>query len=351
MAVFAVVREGGNEPELLRIPTFCAVDHALVCVYQRGELREQHASHGREIALALEHAGEAGEVRLEPVLLGVAVGGEPQVVDHRVDIVLQLGHLSTGIDLDGSRQIALGHRGRDLGDRPHLRREVRGEQVHVSREVLPGTGGTGYVGLAAEPAFHADFACHRGDLVGEGCQRTRHVVDRLCQRGHLALRIHRQLGLQVAVCHRRHHLHDAAHLLREIDGHDVHVVGEVLPSAGHARNLGLPAEFSLRAHLARDARDFRREGVQLVDHRVDGRFELENLALDVHRNLPGQVAARHGRGDLRDVAHLRRQVRRKQVHVVGEVLPRARHSRNHRLTAKFSVGSHFTRHPDHFRGE
>src|SRR3712207_8270233 len=39
---------------------------------------QQHPAHRGQVALALQHAGEAGEVRLQPVLLRVAVGGEPQ---------------------------------------------------------------------------------------------------------------------------------------------------------------------------------------------------------------------------------------------------------------------------------
>ena len=179
----------------------------------------------------------AREVGLEPVLFGVAVGGEPKVVDHRVDVVLQLGHLAARLDLDGPGQVALGHGGGHLGDGAHLGREVRGQQVHVAGEVLPGAGGAGHVGLAAEPALDADLARHRGDLVGEGRERAGHVVDGLGERRDLALGVHRELGLEVAVGHGGHDAHDAAHLLGEVGGHDVDVVGEVLPGAGHAGHL------------------------------------------------------------------------------------------------------------------
>ena len=116
------------------------------------------AADGREVALALQHAGEPREVGLQPVLLGVAVGRQPQVVDHRVDVVLELGDLAARVDLNRSREVALGDGGRDLGDRADLRRQVRGEQVDVAGEVLPRAGGAGHVGLAAEPALDADFA-------------------------------------------------------------------------------------------------------------------------------------------------------------------------------------------------
>ena len=83
---------------------------------QRAQLAEQHLAHGVQLALSLEHAGELGEVRLEPVLLAIALGGLAQVGDHRVDVVFQLGYLATGLDLDGAGEVALGHRGGDFGD-------------------------------------------------------------------------------------------------------------------------------------------------------------------------------------------------------------------------------------------
>ena len=67
---------------------------------------------------------------------------------------------------------------------------------------------------------------------------------------------------------------------------------------------GLAAELAFGADLARDARHFRGEGVELVHHGVDGVFQLENFAAHVHGDLARQVAARHGGGHLRDVAHL-----------------------------------------------
>src|SRR5207237_280520 len=48
------------------------------------------------------------------------------------------------------------------------------------------------------------------------------------------------------------HLDDVANLAGEVGGHVVDVVGEVLPRAGDALDLGLPAELALGAHLSRD---------------------------------------------------------------------------------------------------
>ena len=73
---------------------------------------------------------------------------------------------------------------------------------------------------------------------------------------------------------------------------------------GHPAHLGLAAELALGADLAGDAGHLRGEAVELVDHRVDGVLELEDLALDVDGDLLGEVAVGDGGGDLGDVAHL-----------------------------------------------
>src|SRR5262249_28514513 len=116
------------------------VDDAELRVDQRRELGQQKPADGDQIALALQHIGELGEVGLQPILFGVAVGGEPQVVDHRVDVVLERGNLAARVDLNRAGQITLGDSGRDLGDSAHLRGQVRGQQVDVAGEVLPGAG-------------------------------------------------------------------------------------------------------------------------------------------------------------------------------------------------------------------
>src|SRR5215211_7322016 len=128
----------GQQLELRRVLGLHLIDHALLGVHQRGQFGEQQTADGRQIALALQHVGELSQVSLEPILLGVAVGGEPQVVDHRVDVVLELGHLTARLHLDRAGEIALGDGGRHLGDGTHLRRQIGGEQVDVAGQVLPG---------------------------------------------------------------------------------------------------------------------------------------------------------------------------------------------------------------------
>ena len=351
MAVGAVVGECREQLEERRVAGLDLIDDAELRIDQRRQFREQHAPDGLQVALALQHVGEAREVGLEPVLLGVAVGREPQVVDHRVDVVFELGDFAARIDLNRPRQVALGHGGRHFGDRAHLRGQVRGEQVHVAGQILPGAGGARHVGLPAEPAFDADLARDRRHLVGEGLERAGHVVDGLGERRDLALRFHGEVLLQVAVGDRGHDLHDAAHLLGQVRRHDVDGVGQILPGAGDAGHLGLSAELAFGADFARDARHFRGEGVELVHHRVDGVLQFENFALHVDGDLARQVAARDGRGHLGDVAHLRGQVRGQQVDVVGQILPGAGGARHVGLTAEPPFGADLARDARHFAGE
>ena len=59
---------------------------------------------------------------------------------------------------------------------------------------------------------------------------------------------------------------------------EVHAVGQVLPGAGDALHLGLAAELAFGADLAGHAGHFGGERAELVDHRVDGVLQLEDLA-------------------------------------------------------------------------
>ena len=163
-------------------------------VHQRRELGHDQVGDGGEVALALQHAREAGEVGLEPVLLRILQGLILQVADHLVDVVLERGHFARRLDRDRAGEVALGHRGRHVGDRAHLVGQVGGELVDVVGQVAPQAGGARHARLAAELALDADLARHVGDLVAESRQRLDHAVDRLGQRRDLAL------GVDASAC-------------------------------------------------------------------------------------------------------------------------------------------------------
>ena len=202
---------------------------------------------------------------------------------------------------------------------------------------VPATPGT--VGLSAEPSVGADLAGDARDFGGERVELVDHRVDRVLQLENLAAGIDGDLAREVAAGDRRGDLGDVADLRRQVCREQVDVVGEVLPGAADAGHDRLSAELALGADLARDARDFGREGSQLLDHRVEGVLEQQQLAADVNGDLLRQVALRHGGGDLGDVTDLRREVAGHEVDVVGEVLPRAGDAGDLCLTAELAFGA------------
>ena len=92
---------------------------------------------------------------------------------------------------------------------------------------------------------------------------------------------------------------------REIGGHGIDVVGQILPRSRDAGHDGLSTQFAFGAHFASDASHFGGEGAQLIDHLIDGLFELENFPAHVHGDLLGQVTVGHGNRDIGDIADLR----------------------------------------------
>ena len=171
---------------------------------------------------------------------------------------------------------------------------------------VPATPGT--CGLAAELAVGADLARDARHLGGEGVELIDHRVDGLLQLQDLAADVDGDLLRQVALGDGGRHLGDVAHLAGQVAGHRVDAVGQVLPRAGDAAHDGLAAELAFGADLARDARHLAGEGVELIDHRVDGLLQLEHLAAHVDGDLLRQVAVGDGGRHLGDVAHLGGQV-------------------------------------------
>src|SRR3989449_1774517 len=317
----------------------CQVEDAALDADQRSELREDQPAHHLEVALALEHSREAGDVRLEPVDLLVSLRRLAQVADHLVDVVLEELDLALRIDLDGPRQVAAGHGRGDLADRPDLGREVAGELVDRVGQVLPRPADAADVGLAAELALGADLAGDAGHLAGEGVELVDHRVDRVLQLEDLAADVDGDLLAEVASRHGRRDVGDVADLAGQVAGELVDRVGQVLPRPADAADVGLAAELALGADLAGDAGHLAGEGVELVDHRVDRVLQLEDLAADVDGDLLAEVASRHGRRDVGDVADLAGQVAGHRVDRVGQVLPRPADAADVGLAAELALGA------------
>src|SRR6185437_8044953 len=318
--------------------------------YLAGEVTGHGVDVIRQILTGAGHAGHDGlatELALGAHLARHArdLGRETvQLVDHRIDGLLELQDLAAHVHRDLARQVTPRHGRGHFRDVTHLAGEVRGHGVDRVGQILPGTRDARYGRLTAELAFGAHLARHARHLGRKAVQLIDHRIDGLLELQDLTAHVHRDLARQVTARDGRGHLGDVAHLAGEITGHGVDVVGEVLPHTRDALHLRLAAELALGAYLARHARHLGGEAVQLVDHDVDGVFQLQDLALDVHRDLARQVASGHRRGHLGDVAHLAGEVARHGVDVIGEILPGAAHARHVGLTAELALRAHLARH-------
>src|SRR5207253_2151702 len=131
-------------------------------------------------------------------------------------------------------------------------------------------------------------------FAGEGVELVHHRVDGVLQLEDFAAHVHGDFLGQVAIGDGGGHFGDIADLRRQVRGHRVDALGEVLPGAGNTEHVGLAAEAAVGADLARDARDFAGEGVELVHHGVERFLQLKDFARHVHGDLLGEVAAGNG---------------------------------------------------------
>src|SRR5439155_352124 len=233
-----------------------------------------------EPALGADLARDARDFRCE----------RAELIDHAVDGVLEVEDLAADVDADLAREVAGGDGLGDVGDVADLRRQVTGHGVDGLREVLPGAGHVLDVGLAAELALGADLARDTRHLGGERAELIDHAVDGVLELEDLAAHVDGDLAREVAVGDGGGHLGDVAVLRGQVAGPRLVPFATLFRSAGHVLDVGLAAELALGADLAGDARDLGGERAELVDHRVDGVLELEDLALDVDGDLSGEVA-------------------------------------------------------------
>ena len=278
--------------------------------------------------------------------------GEPiQLIDHRVESFFQLQDFTAHVHRDFARQVAAGDSRCNFRDVTHLASQVAGHEVHVVGEILPRAADAGHLRLAAELAFRTDFASHTSYFARERVQLVHHRVDGVFQFENFAFYVNRDFAGQIAASHSRRDFGDVSYLGRQVAGHSVDGVGQIFPGAGDARHDRLSAEFAVRADFASHAGYFGSERPQLVHHRIDGFFQLENFAAHIDCNLARQIAAGHGSGNFCDVAHLAGQVAGHEIDVVGEILPGAGHIGNLRLPAQFAFRSYFAGNAGYLGGE
>ena len=113
----------------------------------------------------------------------------------------------------------------------------------------------------------------------------------------------------------------------------------------------MSAEPAFRSHFARHAGDFSGEAVELVDHGVEGFFELQNFSAHVHCNLAREIAVRDGRCHLCNIADLAGKVAGHEVDVFSEILPGSTNAEHLCLTTEFAFGTYFAGYAGYFAGE
>src|SRR5439155_652147 len=136
-----------------------------------------------------------------------------------------------------------------------------------------------------------------------------------------------------------------------VAGHEVHRVSQVFPGTSHPWHLSLPTEAPFGADLAGDAGHLAGESVELIDHRIDGVFQLQDLPPHVHRDLAGEVAVGDGGGDVGNIADLGRQIAGHRVHAVGQVFPGTCHAGYLGLPTQPALGADLASDAGHLPGE
>src|SRR5206468_3556651 len=137
--------------------------------------------------------------------------------------------LALHVDGDLFGKIALGDRGRHFGDVADLAGQIAGHEVHAVGKIGPGPGDAFDLRLTAELAFGSHFARHARHFRGEAVELIDHGVDGILELEDLTFHVDRDLLGKVALRHGGGDVCDVADLAGQILGHQIDVVGQILP--------------------------------------------------------------------------------------------------------------------------
>ena len=126
---------------------------------------------------------------------------------------------------------------------------------------------------------------------------------------------------------------------------------KILPGSRDPADLGLATKLSLSAYFASHAGDLGSEGVKLIDHGINGFFQLEDFALNIDSDFAGEIPTRDRRGHVGNIADLGGEISCHAVHAFGELFPNAGDTFHQCLTTEFSLGAYFASYAGHLRGE
>ena len=163
--------------------------------------------------------------------------------------------------------------------------------------------------------------------------------------------IHGDFLREIAIGHSRCHRRNVANLRGQVGCHVIDRVGQIFPLTRHPFDFRLPTENAFRADLARHTRHFRGKGTKLIHHLVDGVLQFKELAAHIDGDFLSEIPICYGRCHCRDIADLRSEVGRHEVHVVRQIFPGAGNAFDFRPAAEFAFRPHFARHARHFRRE
>ena len=224
-----------------------------------------HVGLTAELAFGAHFAGHAGHFR----------GERAELIDHRVDRVLQLEDFALHVDRDLLGQVAVGDGGGHVGDVAHLAGQVAGHAVDGVGQVLPRAGDALHLGLAAELAFGAHFAGHAGHFRGERAELIDHRVDRLGGAQELALQRavvdfqgHRLR--QIALGHGADHAGRFAGRMDQVVDQLVDRLDRLVPEAADVAQRQPLAELAFLADDAAEAAEFAGHPLVQLDDVVEG---------------------------------------------------------------------------------
>ncbi len=146
------------------------------------------------------------------------------------------------------------------------------------------------------------------------------------------------------------HVGDVANLGGEVRRHRVDALGQLLPDAGHLDHLRLAAELAFGADFAGDTRHLGGEHAELLDHRVDDRRRLQELApqrttVDVETHGLQEVALRDGGNRAGHLGRRPNEVVDEGIDGIFHLAPRAARDRKLDALAGLAVPPDHLAHP------
>jgi hypothetical protein len=134
--------------------------------------------------------------------------------------------------------------------------------------------------LTAELSFRPYLSRNPSHLGGKRTELINHRVDGVFQFEKFAFDIDGNFLRQIAVSDGAGDASNVTNLTGQVAGHQVYVIGEILPGTRQTSYGGLTAQIALRAHLPGDPGNLRSKRTQLIDHRVYRAGGAEELAFE-----------------------------------------------------------------------